>query len=194
MDLTERLAAVDAALKLQLAVGTSHLQAVEMAPQAFGLTTAARPAIKTIRKRHDADLHAVPHVAASKDTVNEDQEASHYMTTSNNPAADEGATRDASTTPCGTSTDEDEFDNAENHLANKQEDDIAKNDSSSEEDAETTGATVTDEDPKATLTQQLLALRADPSTRAKLEEAARQQGVPRNYSGDPVLDNLGANI
>ena len=51
MDLQERFAAVEAALKLQLAVGTSHLQAVEMAPQHFGLTAAERPAVKWIRRR-----------------------------------------------------------------------------------------------------------------------------------------------
>ena len=54
MDLAERLEAVEAALKLQLEVGTSHLQAVEMTPHAFGLASSSRPAIKAIRKRRNA--------------------------------------------------------------------------------------------------------------------------------------------
>ena len=59
MDICERLTAVEAALRLQLAAGTSHLQEIEMAPGAFGLSAAARPAIKAIRKRRNAALHVV---------------------------------------------------------------------------------------------------------------------------------------
>ena len=58
-DICERLTAVEAALRLQLAAGTSHLQEIEMAPGAFGLSAAARPAIKAIRKRRNAALHVV---------------------------------------------------------------------------------------------------------------------------------------
>ena len=59
MDICERLTAVEAALRLQLAAGASHLQEIEMAPGAFGLSAAARPAIKAIRKRRNAALHVV---------------------------------------------------------------------------------------------------------------------------------------
>ena len=59
MDICERLTAVEAALRLQLAAGTSHLQEIEMAPGAFGLSASARPAIKAIRKRRNAALHVV---------------------------------------------------------------------------------------------------------------------------------------
>ena len=59
MDICERLTAVEAALRLQLAAGTSHLQEIEMAPGAFGLSAGARPAIKAIRKRRNAALHVV---------------------------------------------------------------------------------------------------------------------------------------
>ena len=58
-DICERLKAVEAALRLQLAAGTSHLQEIEMAPGAFGLSAAARPTIKAIRKRRNAALHVV---------------------------------------------------------------------------------------------------------------------------------------
>ena len=57
--LAERLQAVEAALKLQLATGTSHLQEVEIAPQAFGLHADARTAVKKIRKRRNAALHSI---------------------------------------------------------------------------------------------------------------------------------------
>ena len=59
MDLRKRLTAVETALRLQLAAGTSHLQEIEMAPSAFGLSADARPAIKAIRKRRNAALHVV---------------------------------------------------------------------------------------------------------------------------------------
>ena len=72
MDLQERLSAVEAALRLQLAVGTSHLQEIEMAPRAFGLTAAARPAIRAIRQRRNAALHVVPKQAAANDTTKAD--------------------------------------------------------------------------------------------------------------------------
>ena len=53
-------------------MGTSHLQEIEMAPRAFGLTAAARPAIRAIRQRRNAALHVVPKPAAANDTTQAD--------------------------------------------------------------------------------------------------------------------------
>ena len=64
--LAERLQAVEVALKLQLATGTSHLQAIEIAPQAFGLQADARAAVKKIRKRRNAALHSIGQITQSQ--------------------------------------------------------------------------------------------------------------------------------
>ena len=42
-DMAQRMSAVEAALTLQRMVGTSHLQAIEMAPERYGLRNRARP-------------------------------------------------------------------------------------------------------------------------------------------------------
>ena len=64
--LAERLLAVEAALKLQLATGTSHLQAVEISPQSFGLSADSRTAVKKIRRRRNAALHSMGSTPAIK--------------------------------------------------------------------------------------------------------------------------------
>ena len=66
MDLAQRMAAVEEALTLQLKVGTSHLQAIEMAPEKFGITNQARPGIKQIRKRRNWALHSVTKLNGSE--------------------------------------------------------------------------------------------------------------------------------
>ena len=58
-DMAQRMSAVEEALTLQLMVGTSHLQAIEMAPERYGLTNRARPEIKQIRQRRNWALHSV---------------------------------------------------------------------------------------------------------------------------------------
>ena len=123
MDLRERLAAVEAGPRLQVAVGTSHLQQLEMAPSAFGLIAAARPAIKAIRKRRNAALHVVPKLTASTDegaeiteAADEDttqcatDKASKEATASNDSSPDDRAdvTEAAETTPDGTPTENEE--------------------------------------------------------------------------------------
>ena len=64
--LAERLLVVEAALKLQLATGTSHLQAVEISPQSFGLNADSRTAVKQIRRRRNAALHSMGSTPAMK--------------------------------------------------------------------------------------------------------------------------------
>ena len=66
LELDERLQAIEAALKLQMELGTSHLQAVEIAPRSFGLDAALRPAVKSIRMRRNAALHVFPHVSVKR--------------------------------------------------------------------------------------------------------------------------------
>ena len=104
-------------------MGTSHLQQLEMAPIPFGLTAAARPAIKAIRKRRNAALHVVPKFTASTDegaeiteAADEDttqcatDKASKEATASNDSSPDDRAdvTEAAETTPDGTPTENEE--------------------------------------------------------------------------------------
>ena len=56
-DITERMAIIEKAVRLQMTLGASHLQQVEMAPEAFGLTAASRPGLRSLRKQRNHALH-----------------------------------------------------------------------------------------------------------------------------------------
>ena len=56
-ELDERIHIVEAALRLQDATGSSHLQQLEMDPEAYGLDKATRPRIKKLRQRRNQALH-----------------------------------------------------------------------------------------------------------------------------------------
>ena len=56
-DIRQRLSVVEASLRVQHAVGASHLQQLELCPAAFGLSSSARPAVKSLRQKRNAALH-----------------------------------------------------------------------------------------------------------------------------------------
>ena len=55
--LHNRLATVEAALRLQDATGTSHLQQIEINPEAYGVAKSSRPHIKRLRLQRNRALH-----------------------------------------------------------------------------------------------------------------------------------------
>ena len=55
--LSQRLSVVEATLRVQDATGASHLQQLEQHPQAFGLASSARPAIRRLRRQRNRALH-----------------------------------------------------------------------------------------------------------------------------------------
>ena len=61
-DIMQRLTVVEASIRLQSALGASHLQQVEQAPASFGLPAAARTPVRALRKRRNQALH---HMALS---------------------------------------------------------------------------------------------------------------------------------
>ena len=56
-DVVHRLAVIEAALRVQVATGVSHLQQLETAPAAHGLTAEARPAVRRLRRHRNRALH-----------------------------------------------------------------------------------------------------------------------------------------
>ena len=57
----ERLAIVEEAIRLQVSTGASHLQKIEMAPEAFGLPSAVRAPVRRLRRRRNEALHGELH-------------------------------------------------------------------------------------------------------------------------------------
>ena len=57
----ERLAIVEEAIRLQVPTGASHLQKIEMAPEAFGLPSAVRAPVRRLRRRRNEALHGELH-------------------------------------------------------------------------------------------------------------------------------------
>ena len=53
----QRLAIVEEAIRLQVATGATHLQQLEMTPEAFGLTAAVREPVRRLRRRRNGALH-----------------------------------------------------------------------------------------------------------------------------------------
>ena len=53
----DRLATIATTLRLQDATGTSHLQQLEMDPEAHGVAKSARPHIKSLRLQRNRALH-----------------------------------------------------------------------------------------------------------------------------------------
>ena len=56
-NISQRMAIIEEATRLQLALGASHLQQVEMAPEAYGLTAATRAPVRRPRRRRNSALH-----------------------------------------------------------------------------------------------------------------------------------------
>ena len=57
-DIEHRLEIVEKAIRLQLTLGATHLQQVEMAPESFGLSAAARGPVRTLRRGRNRALHS----------------------------------------------------------------------------------------------------------------------------------------
>ena len=55
--LKHRLSVVEATLRVQAATGASHLQQIEASPQAFGVASSARPAIRRLRRQRNQAFH-----------------------------------------------------------------------------------------------------------------------------------------
>ena len=53
----QRVAVVEASIRLQASLGVTHLQQVEQAPAAFGLPDAARTPVRALRRRRNQALH-----------------------------------------------------------------------------------------------------------------------------------------
>ena len=53
----DRLATIATTLRLQDATGTSHLQQLEMNPEAYGVANSARPQVKSLRLQRNRALH-----------------------------------------------------------------------------------------------------------------------------------------
>ena len=53
----QRLAVVEEAIRLQVVTGATHLQQLEMAPEAYGLTAAVREPVRRLRRRRNGALH-----------------------------------------------------------------------------------------------------------------------------------------
>ena len=58
-DIQQRMEVIEKALRLQTAVGASHLQQVELDPAAFGLPVAARSPVRRLRRKRNRALHVV---------------------------------------------------------------------------------------------------------------------------------------
>ena len=56
----QRMAVIESAIRVQITLGASHLQQVEMAPEAFGLTAASRAPLRRLRLNRNSALHGVP--------------------------------------------------------------------------------------------------------------------------------------
>ena len=66
-DIENRLAIVERAIRVQMALGASHLQQVEMDPAAFGVPSDARTSVRRLRRERNRALHGLgPFVHAGK--------------------------------------------------------------------------------------------------------------------------------
>ena len=68
--IAQRISVVEATLRVQDATGASHLQQIEQCPQAFGLESSVRPAIRRLRRKRNQALHGniVSHRVAEIET------------------------------------------------------------------------------------------------------------------------------
>ena len=60
LDLSRRLKVVEESLRVQAALGVSHLQKAEMAPECYGVPPSARTPLRDLRLRRNKALHEVP--------------------------------------------------------------------------------------------------------------------------------------
>ena len=87
-DIQKRLSVVEASLRVQHAVGASHLQQIEQAPSVFGLCSTTRPALRALRRQRNAALHKdfgqerATHVSPSSSQVASPCSAMQLVTTS----------------------------------------------------------------------------------------------------------------
>ena len=81
-DVTQRLAVIEAALRVQVATGVSHLQQLETAPAAHGLPEEARPAVRRLRRQRNRALHHLDRPFSTSSTADsrDDQGTSELST------------------------------------------------------------------------------------------------------------------
>ena len=58
-DIEKRLSIVERAIRLQMALGASHLLQIEMGPAAFGVPSSARSSVRQLRRDRNKALHGV---------------------------------------------------------------------------------------------------------------------------------------
>ena len=73
-DIEHRLEIVEKAIRLQLTLGATHLQQVEMAPESFGLSAAARGPVRRLRRGRNRALH---NSLVTGDFMNKDTDEHH---------------------------------------------------------------------------------------------------------------------
>ena len=66
MDLSRRMKVVEESLRLQTALGVSHLQQAEKTPQTYGLPLSARTPVRDLRRRRNKALHEVKPVTKTE--------------------------------------------------------------------------------------------------------------------------------
>ena len=59
LDIEKRLSIVERAIRLQMALGATHLQQIEKGPAAFGVPTNARSSVRQLRRERNRALHGV---------------------------------------------------------------------------------------------------------------------------------------
>ena len=69
MDLSRRMKVVEESLRLQIALGVSHLQQAEKTPQTYGLPLSARTPVRDLRRRRNKALHEVKPVTKTDTAV-----------------------------------------------------------------------------------------------------------------------------
>ena len=66
MDLSRRMKVVEESLRLQTALGVSHRQKAEKAPESYGLPSSARTPVRDLRRRRNKALHEVKPVTKTE--------------------------------------------------------------------------------------------------------------------------------
>ena len=80
-DIEHRLSIVERAIRLQMAVGASHLQQIEMDPAAFGVPSAARSSVQQLRRERNRALHGVDPIASGRSSTDEFSNSLEKLTT-----------------------------------------------------------------------------------------------------------------
>ena len=80
-DIEHRLSIVERAIRLQMALGATHLQQIEMDPAAFGVPSAARSSVRQLRRERNRALHGVDPIASGRSSTDESSNSLEKLTT-----------------------------------------------------------------------------------------------------------------